>query len=579
MTPGDTKDLETNTEVEGFEETEDETSKLRKSIYRRFSIGPNSDLIDGEDVDAMIEQRLANGVASQPTNSVPAKSSSRPKIHMRHSAGIVLDSKIQDILSLDMSKLSVEDLLNKPSPLSINTSLPPSSTSSYGLVGRGTTERSNGSPEQKAKILPQTGVFRVAQDFKPELADPRLLSRRGEHTTHLPLSEGDTVRVIGSMDDQGYFEAVVKGRRGLVPASHLQPVYPTVSHRRKHRPLSYHVDSSPEEILSMKQDLKQCHVPNHNVPYVSSATLLMKGRLDGSDRSSGLPSLPPGGGSLNKGHTLPRSTFQTPMPDVVQSGPPEPPSNFAIQRRVGSQGMLLSWTTPFMDEVGRSNGCQVTAYKIYINNRDKQNVTSPYMCKALVERLDLSKPLRFSIQTLGEGGHQASRLVEVLYEAQKHREPAQWDQSDAESLAGDGVTTETSSVQSISHAEGGERRVFLAVYDYDPSKHSPENFPSKPEIAFKTGDIVTTYGSIRDDGFYHAKCHGKRGLVPSSFIEEVAVLKSRGKQSGSSSSVIFSQYPPSTTSKVSSSCNSVASGDSRRPPPQQQQHTRSATIT
>ena len=122
------------------------------------------------------------------------------------------------------------------------------------------------------------------------------------------------------MDDQGYFEAVVKGRRGLVPASHLQPVYPTVSHRRRHRPLSYHVGSSPEEILSLKQDLQQCHVPNHNVPYVSSSSLLMQGRLDGSDRSSALPSLPPGGGSPNKGHTLPRSTFQTPMPDVVQSG-------------------------------------------------------------------------------------------------------------------------------------------------------------------------------------------------------------------------------------------------------------------
>jgi hypothetical protein len=203
-------------------------------------------------------------------------------------------------------------------------------------------------------------------------------------------------------------------------------------------------------------------------------------------------------------------------------------------------------------------------------------VSSPYLCKALVDRLDLSKSLRFSIQTLGEGGHQASRLVEVLYEAQKHREPVHWDQSDAESLAGDGVTTETSSVQSVSQAEGGERRVFLAVYDYNPSKHSPHDFPSKPEIAFKTGDIVTTYGSIRDDGFYHAKCHGKRGLVPASFIEEVAVLKSRGKQSGSSSSVVFSQLP-SSSSKVSSSCNSVASGDSRRS--SRQPHTQSSATT
>jgi hypothetical protein len=99
--------------------------------------------------------------------------------------------------------------------------------------------------------------------------------------------------------------------------------------------------------------------------------------------------------------------------------------------------------------------------------------------------------------------------------------------SDRES-AGD--TADISSVLSSNQQEDGERRVFLAVYDYNPTEHSPNTFPDQ-EIRFQTGDIITTYGNLRADGFYMAKAHGRKGLVPASFIEEVALLRSHSKRS------------------------------------------------
>ncbi|ELU02416.1 hypothetical protein CAPTEDRAFT_130459, partial [Capitella teleta] len=70
---------------------------------------------------------------------------------------------------------------------------------------------------------------------------------------------------------------------------------------------------------------------------------------------------------------------------------------------------------------------------------------------------------------------------------------------------------------------------FLAVYDYSPQKHSPNANPVH-EIGFKAGDIVVTRGSVQPDGFYLAKVRGKKGLVPSTFIEEVALVQSHAKR-------------------------------------------------
>ena len=62
----------------------------------------------------------------------------------------------------------------------------------------------------------------------------------------------------------------------------------------------------------------------------------------------------------------------------------------------------------------------------------------------------------------------------------------------------------------------------IALYDYDPTELSP-NVDSEVELTFRTGDLVTIYGDMDDDGFYMGEVRGQRGLVPSNFLTEVPV--------------------------------------------------------
>ena len=73
----------------------------------------------------------------------------------------------------------------------------------------------------------------------------------------------------------------------------------------------------------------------------------------------------------------------------------------------------------------------------------------------------------------------------------------------------------------------------IALYDYDPMELSPNvdmevgldiynciyNLTIYPisgqvELNFQTGDIITVFGEMDDDGFYMAELRGQRGLVP-----------------------------------------------------------------
>lgn len=82
--------------------------------------------------------------------------------------------------------------------------------------------------------------------------------------------------------------------------------------------------------------------------------------------------------------------------------------------------------------------------------------------------------------------------------------------------------------QNASSEKQEDRRVFMAIYEYKPELHSPNEKPHD-ELSFTAGDIITTYGALRPDGFYRAKAHGKRGLAPASFMEEVVLLNSHAK--------------------------------------------------
>ncbi|XP_063171640.1 RIMS-binding protein 2 [Candoia aspera] len=67
---------------------------------------------------------------------------------------------------------------------------------------------------------------------------------------------------------------------------------------------------------------------------------------------------------------------------------------------------------------------------------------------------------------------------------------------------------------------GSSTRRMVALYDYDPRESSP-NVDVEAELTFCTGDIITVFGEIDEDGFYYGELNCQTGLVPSNFLEEV----------------------------------------------------------
>uniref|UniRef100_A0A3B4UAS2 RIMS-binding protein 2-like n=1 Tax=Seriola dumerili TaxID=41447 RepID=A0A3B4UAS2_SERDU len=61
-------------------------------------------------------------------------------------------------------------------------------------------------------------------------------------------------------------------------------------------------------------------------------------------------------------------------------------------------------------------------------------------------------------------------------------------------------------------------RRMVALFDYDPWESSP-NMDSEVELGFRSGDIIYVMGDMDQDGFYYGDLHGRRGLVPSNFLQ------------------------------------------------------------
>ncbi len=148
-----------------------------------------------------------------------------------------------------------------------------------------------------------------------------------------------------------------------------------------------------------------------------------------------------------------------------------------------------------MDALARSNGVTVRGYRLHIDGRDRQDLLSPHLTKALIENLNLRKAHHFTIQTVSDTGV-LSRPVNSAYDGL----PSHHGEDEGDSV-GDG---EASSILSGSYRGDAERRVFVAVYDYNPGKQSPKSDVSD-ELSLSAGDIVTTFGPVRPDGFYNAK--------------------------------------------------------------------------
>lgn len=72
------------------------------------------------------------------------------------------------------------------------------------------------------------------------------------------------------------------------------------------------------------------------------------------------------------------------------------------------------------------------------------------------------------------------------------------------------------------HRHSGSTQPFVAIYNYNPLKDSPNLHPSR-ELALREGDTVILLGNPRNDGFCQAEVNGRRGLAPVALLEEVPV--------------------------------------------------------
>ncbi|CAJ1065162.1 RIMS-binding protein 2 [Xyrichtys novacula] len=61
-------------------------------------------------------------------------------------------------------------------------------------------------------------------------------------------------------------------------------------------------------------------------------------------------------------------------------------------------------------------------------------------------------------------------------------------------------------------------RRMVALFDYDPWESSP-NLDSEAELGFRSGEIIYVLGDMDQDGFYYGDLHGRRGLVPSNYLQ------------------------------------------------------------
>eukprot|EP00794_Sanderia_malayensis_P005320 gene5320-5989_t len=433
-------------------------------------------------------------------------------------------------------------------------------------------------PRTRSTSSSRSKSYKAVFDYDPYKSSSSIHPER-----ELKLKEGDYITVYGEMDVDGYLEAEVDGQTGLVPSiyvedvdeesrnisrsNELRNVSVRSSHGQRQRKFATLYDYDPytmgrngraEQELNLRKGDVVTVIGDVDVDGYYTAEINGRRGLIPSNfmrelgTSQSATSSSYGGQKLYETQSTTRTTEQRSTSgnrtggtmeiirdDVV--GPPFPPSNLKIIRVVNKDSVLLSWKLPQMDKFGRSNGALITGYKIWVNGRTKQEVKSHTMTKAIVSGLNLKDKLDFDIQTVGENGFCSEKCLYTITNAYSLLNPI---------------------YEEFFAKAPGNYRTFVALYDYDPFKSSPNPNPSL-ELGFSEGDLLKVYDTSRSDGFYHAEIRAKKGLVPSNFLEEISV--------GDSNSMY------SRDSYVANSNASEASQSSRSYSHSTQQHQRRAS--
>ncbi|XP_078310552.1 uncharacterized protein LOC111136261 isoform X11 [Crassostrea virginica] len=337
-------------------------------------------------------------------------------------------------------------------------------------ISKGHSALGYGLPSESLPVgyMPRDPWFVAVTDYDPK----SIFSRSQRPEEELVLKEWDKVKVIGPLDETGYYLGEVQGRTGLVPADYLRPAEGRNGRWKGFmgEKLPPYLDASPERIVQTHYQMQQSHTPTHNGPL----------------------------------HVSPRMSESSPLSHKHSSKAsdyPDPPKDFRVEKVIDQNTLLLAWTPP---KLTNNRSVKYSGYKIYLNGHLHQQASSPHIAKAIVKNVDTRQYQGFSIQTVGAGGR-GSELVQTVLNATvtgpRHEVPEET----------------PSSVKNNEVYSSSQKRLFVAVYDFAPSpgKHG------RLELPFLTGERIHVYGEERADGFYYGEINGRRGLVPCFFIQEV----------------------------------------------------------
>ncbi|KAM9413721.1 uncharacterized protein ACWYII_025406 isoform 1-T2 [Salvelinus alpinus] len=203
---------------------------------------------------------------------------------------------------------------------------------------------------------------------------------------------------------------------------------------------------------------------------------------------------------------------------------PEPPAEVGsveVIRTVGQSSLMIGWERPPLDELGCSNGTFVYGYMIYVEAEFHKSVMSSACTKCILENLDLSGPVHISVQTLGSNGLYAEK-VHLIYRGKHTQFRTDHTRLNTASAAPCTDPAYLDCRTPPTHRHSGSTQPFVAIYNYNPLKDSPNLHPSR-ELALREGDTVMLLGNPRNDGFCQAEVNGRRGLAPVALLEEVSV--------------------------------------------------------
>ncbi|XP_041750755.1 uncharacterized protein LOC121579871 [Coregonus clupeaformis] len=203
---------------------------------------------------------------------------------------------------------------------------------------------------------------------------------------------------------------------------------------------------------------------------------------------------------------------------------PEPPAEVGsveVIRMVGQSSLMIGWERPPLDELGCSNGTFVYGYRIYVEGEFHKSVMSSACTKCILENLDLSVPVHISVQTLGSNGLYAEKVL-LIYRGKHTQFRTDHTRVNTASAAPCTDPAYPDCRTPPTHRHSGSTQPFVAIYNYNPLRDSPNLHPSR-ELALREGDTVMLLGNPHNDGFCQAEVNGRRGLAPVAFLEEVPV--------------------------------------------------------